>query len=117
MRPTRGYYRGLPQEPQKLFSGGLSAPHALQTTWERLFFFHFFFHGLEVSIVMALVFFAIQIKKISEKMINPIATIMEIITGLDNMVVILYSKFWLGGGTETPCAALQEKLTARTEVL
>ncbi|RJQ44557.1 MAG: hypothetical protein C4545_00875, partial [Anaerolineaceae bacterium] len=81
------------QEPQKLFSGGLSAPHDLQTTCGFLTFFSFFFQMLGVSIVTALVFFAIQTRKTSEKMISPIAIIIEMITGLELIVLQLYSHF------------------------
>ena len=94
---TREVYRGLPQEPQKLCSGGLSAPHALHTTCRFLFFFSFFFQGLGVSPWMALVFFAIQIRNTSEKMISPMAMIIEITTGLENIVLQLYSIFMLWG--------------------
>jgi len=94
---TQEVYRSLPQEPQKLFSGGLSAPHALHTTCRFLLLFSFFFHGLGVSPSMALVFFAIQIRNTSEKMINPMAIIIEITTGLENIVLLLYSFFIVEG--------------------
>ena len=42
---------------------------------------------------MALDFLAIQSRNTSEKMISPIATIMEMTTGLENIVLLLYSYF------------------------
>jgi hypothetical protein len=42
---------------------------------------------------MAFVFFAIQTRKTSEKIISPMAIIIEIIMGLENMVMQLYSFF------------------------
>jgi len=70
-----------------LFSGGLSAPHALQTTsgflWRGVFFFKLIFMG---GILIILDFFTIQKMNISEKMIRRMAMIMEMTTGLENIV-------------------------------